>query len=143
MQQENGAPATPSGSHASHEAADASSPSVSIPSAVADVLERAADLVEPEGAWTQEAYARTASRTPLGWGAHPSAVCWCALGAIDAQQAGPIWARAAYMLADAVGAKRTRFNSEIGAWNDAPHRTQAEVVAKLREAAALAREQGL
>ena len=33
MQQENGAPATPSGSHASHEAADASSPSVSIPSA--------------------------------------------------------------------------------------------------------------
>jgi hypothetical protein len=33
MQQENSAPATPSGSHASHEAADASSPSVSIPSA--------------------------------------------------------------------------------------------------------------
>jgi hypothetical protein len=31
----------------------------------------------------------------------------------------------------------------IAPWNDAPERTQAEVVAKLREAAALAQEQGL
>jgi hypothetical protein len=34
-------------------------------------------------------------------------------------------------------------NGLITDWNDAPERTQAEVVAKLREAAERAREQGL
>lgn len=91
---------------------------------VADILDKAADLIEPEGAWMQGDY-----------GGHHLG-CYCALGAIRAvggyaHDINP----AAYILQQVVPAK---FAHE---WNDAPERTQAEVVAKLREAAKLAREQ--
>ncbi|MFA6031846.1 MAG: hypothetical protein WC889_02965, partial [Myxococcota bacterium] len=49
---------------------------------VADVLERAADLIEPEGAWTQGESARDANGKPLKQGSDHNAVCWCVLGAI-------------------------------------------------------------
>jgi hypothetical protein len=89
---------------------------------VADVLERAADLIEPEGAWTQGDY--------VG----PNGRCWCVLGAI--KRAGHFHNDinpAALALKDVVG------KTWLHEWNDAPERTQAEVVAKLREAATLSR----
>jgi hypothetical protein len=104
---------------------------------VADILERAADLIEPEGKWTQQFYARDASgsRVPEYTA---NAVCWCASGAI-LRTAGD-WTStecgaAHRFLVSAVGAS-------IPEWNDAPGRTQAEVVSALREAAAKAREAG-
>jgi len=98
---------------------------------VADVLERAADLIEPEGAWTQGTWARdrsgdTATRAEEG--------CWCLWGAIyktvgyDAVATSPCLMAVANLVGD----------SSIH-WNDVPGRTQAEVVSALREAAKKAR----
>jgi hypothetical protein len=103
---------------------------------VADVLERAADLIEPKGRWTQGADARNAA----GWktnGHDDAAVCFCAEGAI-------IHAAGKNPKHDAFQAVRRAIGAPwIHEWNDAPGRTQPEVVAKLREAAAVARERGL
>ncbi len=49
---------------------------------VADILRSAADLLEPEGAWTKGASARNAeggSVSPRS----PDACSWCVLGALD------------------------------------------------------------
>lgn len=106
---------------------------------VADVLERAADLIEPEGAWTQGCGSRDDSGANLD-DAEPGeggpAVCFCAAEAI--------WrVNALYYGINPAHQFMMRFvGGEIPKWNDAPERTQAEVVAKLREAAALARKQG-
>jgi DnaJ-domain-containing protein 1 len=103
---------------------------------VADILRKAADLIEPEGAWTQGAF----GRTPNGVGtssADSDAVCWCVAGAINKA------ARDLDVLA--VPAHRL-FERVIGGynftWNDHHQRTQAEVVAKLREAAMLSERDG-
>jgi hypothetical protein len=97
---------------------------------VADSLEKAADLIEPEGAWTQGCYARLADGETTG-SFNPDAVCWCALGAIQKTGGGRDAFSALYDMMPADGL--------VSPWNDAPERTQAEVVAKLREAAANAR----
>lgn len=95
---------------------------------VAETLEMAASLIEPEGAWTQQVAGKPFPRstgTP------------CCMGYAIEQNAdgdmGPA-IEALYAVAP--------FNSIRGlvAWNDAPERTQAEVVAALRAAAAKARE---
>ena len=111
---------------------------------VADILEKAAELIEPEGAWLQEAYAANARgirATDDGhaWPAEPN--CFCVLGAIhwaakDDTPGGHV--EEAYLRA-------LEFPNgyNVVEWNDTPSRTQVEVVAKLREAAAKAREQGL
>jgi len=95
------------------------------PSRVSDVLDRAADLIEPEGAWHQGNY--------VG----PTGDCWCALGAI--MRVGNF---ASDINAPSIVLRRLIGEEFVADWNDDPERTQAEVVAKLREAAALAREQG-
>ncbi len=112
---------------------------VSAALSVADVLERAANLIEPEGAWTQGEYARNAygsgfihnRRYP-----HGPPVCFCLNGAINFVAGNRV-------TQDYTPAQRiveSMFDDgATGTWNDAPERTQAEVVAKLREAAALAR----
>jgi hypothetical protein len=89
---------------------------------VADVLNRAADLIEPEGKW--------------GKGAWELDGCLCAEGAI---------AKAADIkrFIDVDRSPAGKFfeqfvGGDIVQFNDAPERTQAEVVAKLREAATLA-----
>jgi hypothetical protein len=105
---------------------------------VADVLERAADLIEPEGAWTQGVYARDAEGHILGAGTAPEAVCFCALGAIE--HIGGHGAPAKAFLARHIMPEGYRSTTHtVGSFNDDPRRTQAEVVAKLREAATLAR----
>ena len=102
---------------------------------IAEVLEKAANLIEPEGKWTQGDLAVDANGDET-WTADPNSVCFCAEGAIMhvsfGQPREPIFREFRH----ALGVDR------IYEWNDAPGRTQAEVVAKLREAAALAREQG-
>ena len=102
---------------------------------IADVLERAADLIGRNG-WTQDAFGE-----PGG--------CHCVRGAI-AEIAGidPRESRhdAETVLAEHIlGHPIPRLScagSVLVRWNDTPGRTQSEVVAKLREAAAKAREEG-
>lgn len=102
---------------------------------VSDILYKAADLIEPEGAWTTDAEAREAEEGAEVDPLDPSAACFCVGGAIWRVAPGDLRWPAAHYLESLVG-------GDIPEWNDAPERTQAEVVAKLREAAALAREQG-
>ncbi len=47
----------------------------------ADILNAAADLLEPEGAWIQGAFARDANRHQVYYGSS-DACCWCVSGAI-------------------------------------------------------------
>lgn len=105
------------------------------PLTIGDVLDKAADLIEPEGAWTQEAYGRDANG--LECQVVEEAVCFCAMGAIY-KAAGKIGEFEHD--ADLIAPLALLLDEGIDDWNDAPGRTQAEVVAKLREAAAKARE---
>lgn len=101
----------------------------------AEILTKAADLLEKPGAWTQKELGRRADGTPIRCGEDMAeAVCYCISGAIIAI-AGPDH----LMRCTRAVEKVTRKLPVI--WNDAPERTQAEVVAKLREAAAKARGQ--
>jgi hypothetical protein len=103
---------------------------------VSEILDAAADLIEPEGAWTQGTWARKASGSLTS--AHfEDAVCFCARGAIVRAGNFPLTAELP-RLNDLAGFRNA---AEMARWNDAPERTQAEVVAKLREAA-MARERG-
>ena len=107
------------------------------PSTVADTLDAAAELLSKPGAWTQGAYARDADGEDLldandNLMVPPEAVCFCLYGAV------------AYIEDDTVrGGEACQYLERLGIsateWNDEPERTQDEVVAKLREAAAKAR----
>lgn len=114
---------------------------MSAPLTVAEVLERAADLIEPEGAWTRGAYAADECNDSIDT-LHPDAKCFCAMGAVyraagasSLYKTGPL---------DVVNDVRKHLITVVGttmaSFNDAPGRTQAEVVAALRSAAAVARE---
>jgi hypothetical protein len=104
---------------------------------IAQVLRDAADLIEPEGAWSDREVAKDAAGDTVS-SDNPEAVCWCALGAIWklAREYG-VKERPVVDMADKAA------GMSIAAFNDDCHKTQAEVVAKLREAAALAEEQAL
>lgn len=104
---------------------------------IADVLDAAADLIEPAGRWTQGAYARNIHGDDIvddddGSLVPREAVCFCVYGAVAFVEDQPIAESAAGAFLEMLGVQA------VG-WNDAPERTQAEVVAKLREAATLAR----
>lgn len=90
---------------------------------VAEVLEKAADLIEPEGAWCQKAFV-IVSGTQVVARCLTSAISKAAHGSCER----------------GLAAMGFRYLGEATAWNDRHGRTQAEVVAKLRKAAALARE---
>jgi hypothetical protein len=107
-----------------------------------DVLSKAADLIEPPGAWTQGTWARddTGATDPV-----EGAVCWCAYGAI--YQVCGTWHSsecnaAMRILARALRIPQTDAMGSIGLWNDQSARTQAEVVKALRAAAELANGEG-
>jgi hypothetical protein len=110
------------------------------PMTIAEILDAAADLITPPGKWTQIQMAADL-RGECCDSTSPEARCWCAAGAIVrvggySDYEGLVALSAAYDAADcAVGGSLTEFN-------DDPHRTQAEVVAALRKAAAIAREAG-
>lgn len=91
-----------------------------------EVLLKAADLIEPEGRWTQRAWARTQSgEKPDADG--DNAACWCLWGAIR-QVNGSHHDEAFEIVNRVVG------GSAI-AWNDTPGRKQSEVVQALRKGA--------
>lgn len=113
------------------------------PKTVPEVLNAAADLLERPGAWTQGDYARDDMGLGIGdyteeerekGGFEP--VCFCTIGAINhARGRDPdtaLWGDLRRPIWDVLG------ETNIADWNDAPGRTQAEVVAALREAAAKA-----
>lgn len=108
---------------------------------VSDILERAADLIEPEGRWARGGFSFR-NGLSVGWQGR-DADCWCALGAIGDVSRGDLRlcseSRPVAFFTEHLGYLDW---SDATQWNDAPERTQAEVVAKLREAAAKAREQG-
>lgn len=111
---------------------------------VAEVLERAADLIEPEGAWTQRALARNAAGKDTGLSERfGPAVCYCVMGATafaaaDDEPFSDLGDEADHFFANFLGAQAS---GGLHVWNDAPERTQAEVVAALRQAALRARSQ--
>lgn len=100
-------------------------------SAVAEKLREARALVER--GWTQEAYARNASGDDLedvdGEFDDTEPVCWCMAGAM--MKAG-LEDEADKFVLDAIGERY------IPEWNDAPERTQAEVLAAFDKAIELA-----
>lgn len=100
---------------------------------VADVLNRAADLIEPEGAWTQGVTARNAKGEIVSWRV-PEAICWCAVSSIS-KAAGDNHGIAA---SARMAMRKVVPTGYISDWNDHPRRTQAEVVAALRSVALLA-----
>lgn len=102
-----------------------------------EVLDKAADLITPEGAWTQGYFARVAPGGNSIGPREPNAACWCAFGAVI-NRCGNDGAAEDF----AVQYLRTTLRDSIDRWNDAPERTQAEVIAALRQAAQLAREEG-
>ncbi len=97
---------------------------------VADILNAAADLLEPEGAWTKNANARNAGGGLVSTRS-PEACSWCVLGALDAVTADvPGWRSAPAW-------RRLERHLEIGnlsAWNDSQPNSKP-VVAALRAAA--------
>jgi hypothetical protein len=96
---------------------------------VRDVLLGAAELLDRPGAWTQGWSARTATGD-LVFAASHSAVCWCVSGAICRVGENEIVRQAALdKLRQTIGW------GFVSNWNDTRGRTQAEVVAALRQAA--------
>lgn len=95
-----------------------------------EAIEGAADLISRRGAWCQIDYAQDRYGRAVS-ADDPNAVSWCAYGAV--QKIGGMDAR--IVLGNITG-------FTIGAINDAPGQRKRTVVAKLREAAAKARDQG-
>jgi len=106
-----------------------------------EVLAKAADLIEPEGRWTQGAFARSrpGKKNVVGTVWPRKRVCWCARGALfEVVGSSPV-------ALDVIGEdylERAIGGEVVPAFNDEPERTQAEVVAALRKAAKLARAEG-
>lgn len=112
---------------------------------VATVLNAAADLIEPEGAWAQGAFAaddfgsKWQEYEPAMYGA----VCWCAIGAVAEVTGENPWETwEASPAGAAMDAIKQVIGGPVALWNDAPDRTQAEVVTALRQAAQRAKEAG-
>jgi hypothetical protein len=95
---------------------------------VADILTAAADLIEKPGAWTQGAFKRGAAGGPFS--------C-CGVGAVYEVNRAAYGSQTAIDRLDSFAMRRGY--SHFAAYNDAPERTQAEVVAALRAAAEKAR----
>jgi hypothetical protein len=95
--------------------------------AVADVLDKAADLLERNGGWCRGFYYDGASRSVTG-------------ALMDARGEGSAeeqWLRYGW----AMGCLARFIESEeIDGWNDAPGRTASEVISTLRAAAAQERK---
>lgn len=122
---------------------------------ISEILDKAGDLLAGEGKWTQGAYSRDSEgkadlyedpeEPPI---AASNPACWCALGAIAvACDADPMWGytfsqRQLQPAGIAMNYLAKTVSAEILVWNDTPERTQSEVVAAFRAAAAKAREEG-
>ena len=94
---------------------------------VAEILNRAADRLSREGAWTQNAMAKDADGTQVP-PRYATACQWCSKGAIRAETKYfyDVYV-AEQALASAIG------NAAIAAWNDDPARTQSDIVEAFRK----------
>lgn len=106
---------------------------------VANRLRKARALIEK--GWTQEAWARAADGANVPFSSR-SAVCFCAAGALNRalQVGGHEWGLAEQswqVLEDAIGVSSS---SDVVKFNDAPERTQAEVLAAFDKAIELAEQ---
>jgi len=112
------------------------------PQTIADVLEAAADLIEPEGAWIREAYSNGGDGVGADSDEIARATCFCVEGAVARvlNASGPhgeAWCDE--HLNPLLGLAGP---GAVAQWNDDNAKDQAEVVTALREAAALARKPG-
>ncbi len=96
-------------------------------------MQAAHDLLAREGGWTQGAFARTAAGRVIGPSCAPAS-CFCPVGAIIAAGGGV--PEREFFAAVCCGVEDLH---ALYAWNDAPDRTQAEVVAVAARAVELAR----
>ncbi len=93
-----------------------------------EVLNKAADLLEPRGAWTQRCSARDAAGEEIN--AHSKeAVSFCAFGAINRIAKGVDYSDAVITLENYLG-------TFASTWTDKPSRRKGQVIAALRAAAA-------
>ena len=99
----------------------------------ADILRDARALIDSPEKWTKHYEARDADGNET-WYGDDRAVCWCAFGALF--KAG--WYQPS--LSDAVEALETVVGRIIDEWNDAPERTNAEVLAAFDRAIDLAEQ---
>lgn len=104
-----------------------------------EILDAAADLIEPEGAFTKGAFGRDALGRKLQAAELDRAVCFCTIGAI-------IKAGGFHGVTDRGLHATMRFHPEFGAvlwdvvtWSDRPGRKSESAVSALRRAADLAR----
>lgn len=101
---------------------------------VQEVLNKAADLLEKPGAWTQGVFARN-RRGNVCSPTDDTARCFCVSGAVQ-RVVGGFASPTFYSVVDLLNAMARRRNARhIAHWNDAPGRTQSEVVEALRAAA--------
>jgi rhodanese-related sulfurtransferase len=98
-------------------------------SAVADKLREARALIER--GWTQEAYSRSDDGRDALF-SDAEAVCWCAVGAMAEVGLASLCEMYFRRVIDWPGG--------IISWNDAPERTQAEVLAAFDKAIELAED---
>jgi hypothetical protein len=103
---------------------------------VADKLREARALIER--GWVQKDYARSKSGKVVDPANSRSATCWCAAGAIG--RVNGRWPNSGLLgmeqLSRAIGGDG--HEADILTWNDAPERTQAEVLAAFDRAIELA-----
>jgi len=99
---------------------------------VIDALVRARGLVER--GWCQGLHATDSDGRPVFWRDH-RAERYCAIGAIYTTPDPRVRMRCVVHLRKAIGGE-----GDVSGWNDAPERTQADVLALYDRAIALARE---
>lgn len=91
-----------------------------------EILAKAADLIDPEGAWAQGSRRHGAL---------------CAVDALaSATPQGALWLDVIHFAYRAIGSANDGL--AISEWNDVAGRTQSEVVAAFRKASELARSEG-
>jgi hypothetical protein len=101
---------------------------------VAGVLNAAADLLDKPGAWIQHAWARDSAGRIVDFGDEPKAACWCADGAFE-KVLGRRYVEHGDLRANLQAAFIAVHGCSPMGFNDAPKRTQSEVVQALRAAA--------
>jgi len=101
------------------------------------VLRKARALLEKPEHWTQGMMARGKSGRRIFYGSR-SAVCWCADGAIWRAANGSLISRKGWVANAAEQYLSAATGRRVSAFNDAPERTHAEVLAAFDRAIALA-----
>lgn len=107
-----------------------------------DVLKATRDKLEPEGAWTQGAYARDNGGEPVDYHSK-RATCFCALGAINSICYSARNTQSEYMLRNRVinAFRKATDCSPIPAMNDSRHTTQLHVLMSLDFAILIAEDE--